>query len=270
MNTPPEPEGTERTTKAAEPANTPRDAAYWATPVNRLKIATLSGVEPINVRGRQVVGPLQGFGQMWQKTYRVRLGGCETTPAEAIATWKANFGSFWPKGNRFFAPLTSIEPGEVNLISVTLGGPLRLSTGVMVIYADEESFTFMTPEGHMFAAWITFSAYEDDGCTVAQVQALLRANDPLYELGMRLGVVGGKEDQFWTDTLQALAAHFGVHGLVQTEMSCIDPKMQWHHARNIWYNAAIRTTLYMITWPLRQLRRLVAGDTNEGERLHEG
>ena len=37
---------------------------------------------------------------------------------------------------------------------------MKLSTGVMVLYADEESFTLMTPEGHMFAGWITFSAIE--------------------------------------------------------------------------------------------------------------
>jgi hypothetical protein len=29
---------------------------------------------------------------------------------------------------------------------------------VLVIYADAESFTFMTPEGHALSAWITFSA----------------------------------------------------------------------------------------------------------------
>ena len=34
---------------------------------------------------------------------------------------------------------------------------LRLSTGVMVMYVDDESFAFALPEGHMFAGWITFS-----------------------------------------------------------------------------------------------------------------
>jgi hypothetical protein len=27
----------------------------------------------------------------------------------------------------------------------------------MVLFADDVSFTLMTPEGHMFAGWITFS-----------------------------------------------------------------------------------------------------------------
>ena len=37
---------------------------------------------------------------------------------------------------------------------MTLPGKMKLSTGVMVLYADEESFTLMTPQGHMFAGWI--------------------------------------------------------------------------------------------------------------------
>ena len=41
---------------------------------------------------------------------------------------------------------------------MTLPGKMKLSTGVMVLNADEESFTLMTPQGQMFAGWITFSA----------------------------------------------------------------------------------------------------------------
>jgi len=45
------------------------------------------------------------------------------------------------------------------------GGKGLVSTGVLVIYEDEESFSFMTPEGHIFAGMITFSSYEDEqGC----------------------------------------------------------------------------------------------------------
>ena len=57
-----------------------------------------------------------------------------------------------------------MKPGEVALLNLAVPGGMTLSTGVRVIYADEESFSFMTPEGHMFAGMITFSAY-DDGVT---------------------------------------------------------------------------------------------------------
>ena len=54
----------------------------------------------------------------------------------------------------------------------------------MVLYADEVSFTLMTPEGHMFAGWITFSAFEEAARRVAQTQVLMRAQDPIGELGL--------------------------------------------------------------------------------------
>ena len=232
-----------------------REAA-WAKPVDRLHV---SGVPAdainLNVEGRQLTGPLRGFGQMWQKTYRVRLSGVDVSPQEVIAEWKANFSKFWPEGNTFYGPLTGIAPGEVAVLNLSMPGRVPLSTGVMVIFADEESFTFMTPQGHMLAAWITFSAYEEDGSTVAQAQALLRATDPLSEIGLRL--FGHKsEDAFWRHTLKSLAAHFGVVAEVAYEVTCVDTRLQWTQAGNIWHSAALRTPLYApVHWLRRRLRR---------------
>ena len=242
-------------TTSSGPTNNeqPREALYWAQHVTTLKVGqTPRGAVNLNVEGRRVVGPLQGFGPMWQKTYKVRLAGTTATPAEVIAIWKRNFPSFWPKGNRFYAPITGINPGEVALLNLKVGA-MPLSTGVLVLYADDESFTLMTPQGHMFAGWITFSAYEEeDGCAVAQAHVLMRANDPIYEMGLRLGG-HRQEDRFWQHTLRSLAAHFGVTDQpVQTQNVCVDPKLQWSHARNIWQNAAMRTTL---TAPTRWFRR---------------
>lgn len=143
--------------------------------------ATDGGIN-LNVAGRRLTGALQGFGQMWQKTYRIRLEGAAVGPKQVIEVWKENYASFWPSTNRFYAPLSGIAPGEVGRINFAQG-PIRLSTGVMVIYADEESFTFMTPQGHPFAGWITFSAFQEEGSpTVAQVQVLIRASDPVHEM----------------------------------------------------------------------------------------
>ena len=60
-------------------------------------------------------------------------------------------------------------------LDLSMPGGLKLSTGVLVLFADEESFTLMTPEGHMFAGWITFSSFVEDGETCAQAQVLMRA-----------------------------------------------------------------------------------------------
>lgn len=236
----------------------------WATPVSKLKVVDLPpGAVNLNVEGRQVMGPLQGFGQLWQKTYKVRLGRAEVSPEQVITTWKEHFSEFWPQGNSFYAPLTKIQAGEVAVLNLAGPGGLKgpgglpmISTGIVVVYADDESFSFMTPAGHMFAAIITFSAYEEDG-TVAQVQALIRANDPLYELLLRLGIGHKMEDEFWQETLRALAAHFGVSGYIQQQVTCIDPRVQWSQARNIWHNAAVRTGIYILMSPLRWIGKVL-------------
>jgi hypothetical protein len=173
---------------------------------------------------------------------------------EVITEWKANFPRFWPEGNRFYGSLTGIAPGEVAVLNLAGPGRVPLSTGIMVIYADDESFSFMTPQGHMFAAFITFSAYEDGGATVAQVQALIRASDPIYEIGCRIGLVHKMEDEFWHKTLMALGAHFGVTAHVSQQVTCVDPRVQWSETRNIWHNAAIRSALYT---PVHAVRRLL-------------
>ena len=225
-------------------------ASNWAAPVARLEVGAVPTTAlNLNVAGRRLAGPVQGFGRLWQKTYRVRLTGADVTPAAVIRTWKERFGDFWPKGNHFYGPLTSLQPGEVALLSLALPGKMTLSTGVLVIFADDESFAFMTPEGHQFASFITFSSYADDGVAVVQIQALLRASDPLYELSMPI-VAQRTEDRFWNDTLRTLATHFGVSdATVEMQRVCVDRRRQWRYAGNIRQNAAIRTMLYKLTHP---------------------
>jgi hypothetical protein len=117
----------------------PRDAASWAKKVDRLQVDPREGVRGTNVAGRRLTGPVQGFGKMWQKTYRMDAG--QVPPEQAIATWREHFPEFWPKGNRFAGALTGINPGDVALLDLAIGGGVKLSTGVFVLYADAESFT---------------------------------------------------------------------------------------------------------------------------------
>ncbi len=254
------PGGSGTTEAAAEPvvdaAPTRDPGTTWAKPVDRLTMGEVpSQALNLNVTGKRLSGPLQGFGQLWQKTYRIRFEGASPTPQEVIAVWKREFGSFWPANARFYAPFAEIAPGEVGLINQHVPGGQTLSTGVMVIYADDESFTFMTPEGHVFAAWITFSADSDaDGATSAQVHALVRASDPFFEALLMTGG-HGQENQHWETTLQNLAARFGATGSPTTEAVCVDRKRQWRHAGNIRHNSAIRSGIWTMTHPRSMFRR---------------
>lgn len=232
------------------------DGASWATPVAKLAVGEVpAGATNLNVAGRRLVGPLQGFGQLWQKTYRIRLERDAITPSDVIREWKANYSRLWPKGNRFYAPV--IAPGEVALINAQSLGGVRVSTGIRVIYADDESFSFMNAAGHPAAGMVTFSAAQQDDGMYAQVQLLIRANDPFYDL--MLPIYGQRaEDEIWTHTLRALAQHLGAPvGEVSVERALVDRRRNWSEAKNIWQNAAIRSGMYMAAAPLRSVRRMV-------------
>lgn len=245
------------------PAEMDSHEQAWAMPVSKLKVTGVpEGAINLNVDGRRVTNPLQGFGQLWQKVYHIHLNDARIAPQEVIAIWRAHFSEFWPEGNRFYGPLTSIQPGEVAVLNLAgpggmkgPGGALLISTGILVIYADEESFSFLTPQGHMFNGLITFSSFMDEGITVAQVHAMVRASDPLYEMSFRLGFGHKTEDQFWLATLQNLAARFGVVNQARKEVTLLDPRVQWSQAKNIWHNAAVRTGLYHFGAPVRWVKK---------------
>ena len=246
---------TKPTPTSEAPAN--RDAANWARPVDRLSAAGVAGAKDDAVTGKRVSGPLQGFGQLWQKTFSVRLDGIDTTPEAVVATWKAHFPEFWPKGQRFYAPLSGIAPGEVALLEIqpVPGAPVKLSTGVLVLYADDKSFTFMTPEGHTLSAWITFSARSDDGVVVAQAQALERPSDPFDDLAYKLG--GNRQNnKFWEATLRNLAIMVGVPvPVVTVQIACIDGRRQWRYWRNVRNSATLRSARRTMTAPARWITR---------------
>jgi len=249
-------------TPVQDDANQKRSETAWAPPTTRMKVGEMSAaVRNINVDGRQPLSPLQGFGQMWQKTFQLRLTGVDKTPAEIMQIWKENFPNFQPPDNRFYPTMAGIKPGEVLLIAAKVppfpGLPsiLPVDTGVMVLYADDTTFTVMTPEGHPEAGWNTFSVYEEDDSLVAQCQSLCRPNDPLYDFFNRFLGASGQQDQIWIHVLESLGDHLGVRGQATTTKVLVDPKVQWSQAKNIWHNAGIRTIFYLLGTPLRWLRR---------------
>jgi hypothetical protein len=238
----------------------------WAPPTRRLHIDTPPpGAINLNVDGRRLIGALQGFGQLWQRTYRVRLARTDLNPQDVISGWKANFGEFWPAGNRFYGAYAERAPGEVALLNLApVPGPVKLTTGVMVIYADETSFSFMAPEGHMYAGWITFSAYREADAGYAQVEVLVRTSDPAWEIVMRLFAFKA-EDLFWRRTLENLARYFNAAGFeVEQHLTLLDPHVQWKYALNTWRNAAMWSGLYFAATPARWLVSAITRRSTSG------
>jgi hypothetical protein len=105
---------------------------------------------------------------------------------------------------------------------------------------------------------VNFSAFEEGGSIIVQIIGLARANDPVYEVAFR--TIGSKmQTGIWTYLLTSLAKHLGVSADVSVDIQCVDTRMQWPQAGNVWYNAQIRTMLYM---PFRWLGKLMKGRRN--------
>lgn len=241
----------------------PRDQDAWSGPVSRIKVTGAPAeAMNINMEGRLLTSPIQGFGQMWRKTFKVYLPDVNVTPAEVMDMWKKNFQSFQPPENTFYPTMAGIKPGEVMLIEGKVpplpGMPsfLPVATGVLIMYADDESFTVMTPEGHPEAGWNTFSVFEEDGMLVAQAQSLCRPADPMYEVFLRLLGASAQQDKIWLHMLNKLAEFYGVKNEATLKKELIDPSLQWKYAGNIWKNAAIRTVFYVLAAPFRWLAGL--------------
>ena len=222
----------------------------WAKPVERLKVDGFpKEVLNLNVEGRKLAGPFQGFGQLWHKTYRIRLEDQSITPVETIKIWKQNLPKFKPAEKRFYPSPAGIQPGEIILINAnTQGGPIY--TGVMVLYSGENSFTLITPQGHPEAGWVTFSAYKDNLETILQVDVLARSSDPLYELAFRLAGAN-VQDRIWTHVLTSLAEHLNTQGEIQVFRRLVDANLHWKNAINIRYNAQILTIIHILLTPFR-------------------
>ncbi len=240
---------------------TSRDIDSWAAPIDRLE--TAPGQAPLDtVRGRRPVGALQGFGQLWHKTFRVTIRPqTESGEADAhavIAYWKAHFPELWPRRNTFYPPAAGIAPNGVALLSLGVMPGIAVSTGIVVIYADDERFTYMTADGHPLAGWVTFSATDTPAGVVAEIDILTRGRNVLAELAL---VFGGhrQENDNWRSTLRSLAARLGTPDApIETELVRLDGRRQWRLAANLRHDAGLRSALFCATAPLRWARSRTA------------
>lgn len=230
------------------------DDTGWSPFVEKLKITERpESAMTLNMNNRRVLGPFQGFGPMWQKTYSLRINKPDLKPEDVITIMKQHFPEFQPSQNKFYATSRGIIAGELVFIdSMTPGG--LVSTGVLVLYADDESFTLMTPQGHPEAGWVTFSAKSIEKSIEMQIQGLVRAADPFFELAFRM--VGSKfQETIWKHVLASLAKYLGVDTQVQMTKQCIASNLQWSKIGNVYYNAQLRSLPYNIPYLFHKSRK---------------
>lgn len=193
-----------------------------------------------NVAGRAPAYPDSGFGRLWSKDISLRLAR-DIEPGELMRVMKTRLSSLWPRRGAFYQPIRGIREGEVAGVDVGVG-PVTLSTGVVVAESTATSFTLLSPEGHMFAGWNRFSVEREADGVVVSLEIVMRASDPLYELGLGFG--GHRsEERFWAEFLWNVAALYGERPPVRVRRRLLSRRRQWNRWTNIARNAAIRTAM---------------------------
>ena len=220
--------------------------AGWAPKVHRLRVTEVpKGAFGKNMDGRRINGQLQGFGPMWEKTYWLNIKKPGIKKEDIILAMQEHFVEFQPSENAFFPTSNGLAPGEMIFIDSRTPGGI-VSTGVMVLYMDDRSFTFITPQGHPEAGWVTFSVDEREDSVHVQIQGLVRASDPFFEVAFK--IAGSKfQENIWKHVLSSLAKYLGVEETVQMKKYRPSTDLQWSKSGNIWYNSQIRSLLLNIT-----------------------
>jgi anti-anti-sigma factor len=220
--------------------------AGWAPYIERIKVTERPEEALIrNMDNRRLQGQMRGFGKMWQKTFRLMIDKPELTPEDVIKTLMQHFVEFQIAENFFYPTSKGLTPGALVFIdSKTPGG--IVSTGIYVLYADDTSFTYITPMGHPEAGWITFSAKELDGKIRLQIQGLVRASDPFYEIAYAIAGQSFQE-KIWLNVLTQMAKHLGIEDNGQMVKYKPANNIQWNTWSNIFQNAQLRSLPLNIT-----------------------
>ena len=247
------PRSREERTMSEQQQTTARDDDNWAKPIDRLAAGNVPPARSTRVGGKQVVSPIQGFGKMWQKTYRVALAGPSVTPQEVIATWKAEFPTFWPKGSQFHAPLTGIAPGEVALLQASrrrrdeaLDRRLRPLRRRGVVHVHDAAGAHVRRLDHVLGGR---GGRRDRGAVPgADARAGSAHRDrSRRSAGTRRRTASGRT------TLRALARALRRRRRSRRRrVVCVDKRRQWGRAGNVRHSSAFRSTIHTATSPLRK------------------
>jgi hypothetical protein len=136
------------------------------------------------------------------------------------------FGRMWQRTYRMRLPSDRVSPAELK------DRFLDLSPDGEVLHADGGSVTLATRHGR-----VTFSSTASGREAVVQAQILMRAHDPLDEIGLSLGG-HRRQDRFWEQTLSGLAAGFGLEAAIDTRVVCVDRRRRWSRWRPLRHDRA--------------------------------
>ena len=93
----------------ADEPNILDNMASWAKPVSELFVPLMpKEARNINVNGLRPVGPINGFGRLCQKIFRLHISDASISPEQAIAVLKRRVSRL----SAFFQPLLSVRRGH--------------------------------------------------------------------------------------------------------------------------------------------------------------
>jgi len=161
---------------------------------------------PPHVARDEVQRPGDGHGPLFHRVYRTRIRETATTPETLIARVAADPDCVAPTEFASFQKVRG-DRGEMNVgdeyvvhMASPWDGPVR------VVERTPTCFRLVTLEGHLEAGQIRFSAREEDGMVVFEIESWARSAGPLVHLLYdRLRMAKEVQVHMWTSMLQRIA-----------------------------------------------------------------
>jgi uncharacterized protein (UPF0548 family) len=200
---------------------------------------------PAGVALDEVQRPEDGSGPLFHRRYRTRIRDSRLSAAEVIDRLAANPDCAAPTEFASFVKLHG-PPGEMRVgdeYRVRMAGPW--DGPVRVVARAPGCFRLVTLHGHLEAGQIRFSARDEDGMVVVEIESWARSAGPVVHLLYdQLRMAKEIQLHMWTSMLQRLAEVAGgrVTGGIDIHTrrvdAAIDRRLAALHERRVNYDPA--------------------------------
>src|SRR4051795_5364422 len=168
---------------------------------------------PSSIAPDEIQRPDDGHGPLFHRVYRTRIRDAAMTPEEVVARVAANPDRVAPTEFASFQKVRG-EDGEMRVgdeYVVHMAGPW--DGPVRVIERTPTCFRLVTLEGHLEAGQIRFSARQEDGMIVFEIESWARSAGLLVDLLYdRLRMAKEVQLHMWMSMLQRIADMAGGGG----------------------------------------------------------